>query len=227
MSSEPTALRGLYPLKNPSSSRSAASPRAPQERAERTRLAILEAALRLIARRGVGATRFRDVADAAHVSLGVVTYHFPKRRDLLSAAFAFHLEQTDRQGRSFSDAYGKALRERALPTDEATDAVIALLRSFVEDERDSFIASHELTLELTRDEDLARRVRAALDTHRSVVERMVASAGSEDAQLDAEILSAAFEGLALKWLVHRGDAVFEERLRRVVARLLSKFEQHT
>ncbi len=203
---------------------SPAPPRAPQKRAERTRLAILEAALRTIARRGVGAARFRDVALEAGVSLGVVTYHFPKRRDLLTAAFELHLTQTDARGQSFSEEQRDAVRAQLRAGQPTTDAVVALLRALVHDDRDSFIASLELTLELTRDPELAERVQPLLAEHRTIVEQMVAETGSDDAELDAEILSAAFEGLALKWLTHRGDAEFEDRLRRVVTRLLSKFD---
>ena len=156
--------------------------------------------------------------------MGVVTYHFPNRRDLLSAAFALHLEQTDERGRSFSEEQRAALQAQIRSGEPMTDAVVALLRSLVEDDRESFIASHELTLELTRDAELAERVQSSLADHRTLVEQMVAETGSEDAELDGEILSAAFEGLALKWLVHGGDAAFEERLRRVVTRLLGKFQ---
>jgi AcrR family transcriptional regulator len=218
-----TISKGTRPARD-RSAKSAGPQRGPQKRSKRTRQAILEAALRVIARRGVGASTFREVANDAEVSLGVVTYHFPNRRDLLTAAFALHLETTDQRGSSFSEEHGRALREKLRSGESIADAVVELLRSLVEDERDSFIASHELTLELTRDSELALSVKSALTAHRTIVAQMVAAAGSEDAELDGEILSAAFEGLALKWLAHPGDAQFEARLRRVVARLMSKFD---
>jgi hypothetical protein len=90
-------------------------------------------------------------------------------------------------------------------------------------DRDSFIASHELTLELTRDPELAKRVRGSMDKHRGLVEQMVRRMGSDEPALDAEILSATFQGLGLKWLTHTGEEAFEEHLREVVARLLRRF----
>jgi AcrR family transcriptional regulator len=193
-----------------------------QARGERTRRAILEAALRVIARRGLGAATIREVAKEAGASLGVVTYHFPSRRSLLSAGFSLHLEQTDAQGRSFSEDYAPAWQAEDRSLEDMTDAAVALLARMVHDERDSFVASHELTLQLTRDPELARDVQGALSAHRGVVEEIVAGIGSAEPGLDAEILSAAFEGLALKWLSRPDDPEFVAHLRRVISRLLSK-----
>jgi AcrR family transcriptional regulator len=176
----------------------------------------------VIARRGLGSTTFRHVAEEAGVGLGVITYHFPSRRKLLTAAFELHLEQTDAQGRAFSDAHAQAWRSQSLSLDEMTDAAVELLARLVSDDRDSFVASQELTLELTRDPDLARDVQDALSSHRRVIEQMVESAGSSEPELEAEILSAAFEGLALKWLAHPEDPEFVARLRRVVRHLMQK-----
>ena len=49
--------------------------------------------------------------------------------------------------------------------------------------------------------------------------------GSEAPVLDAEILSASFEGFGLKWITHADDPEFEARLRAAVRRLLGKFHR--
>lgn len=203
------------------------SRRGPQKRGERTRLAILEATLRLIARRGLGSVTFRDVALEARVSLGVTTYHFASRVDLLAAAFALHLEQIDAQGQAFSRAVGQMDADKPASLDTLVEAVVSLLRRFVVDERDSFVAGHELTLELSRDSELTSRIQGALSDHRSEVAEMVALAGSSDPEIDGEILSATLEGLALKWLARPHDPDFEKRLRRVVRHLLQNYALHT
>ena len=197
--------------------------RGPQKRAERTRRNVLEATLRLIARSGLGAVRFRAVSDEAGVSLGVITYHFPNRRDLLSAAFALHLEQSDEEASAFTELLGVAWKAGEVSLDDATDGVVRLLSSFVHDDRDSFIAGHELTLELTRDPSLVSSVQDSLSAHHRIVSALVEQVGSTVPEPDAEILSAAFQGLALKWLAHPDDPEFEERLRLVVRRMLEKF----
>jgi AcrR family transcriptional regulator len=218
-----TASRALQATGKKSLRRESAVARGPQKRGELTRQNLLEAALRLIAREGLGAVRMRAVAEEARVSLGVTTYHFPSRRDLLSAAFELHLLQTDAAGGEFSEQFGAAWQADSLTLDELTDAVVRLLSFFVHDERDSFVASQELTLEVSRDPVLASRVKHALSNHHRLVVEMVESVGSPEPELDGEILSATLQGLALKWLSREGDPEFEKRLRKVVRRLMERF----
>jgi AcrR family transcriptional regulator len=56
-------------------------------RAGRRKIAVLEAACRVIASRGAEATRFADVADASGVPVSTLQYYFGSREDLLVAAF--------------------------------------------------------------------------------------------------------------------------------------------
>ena len=62
---------------------------------ERTR-DILEATLHLVAEGGVDAVRYREVAAAAGVPLGTVSYHYASRQELLRAAFTHFLEENTR-----------------------------------------------------------------------------------------------------------------------------------
>jgi AcrR family transcriptional regulator len=50
-----------------------------EERSERSRRNVLDAALQLFAHRGYRATTVRDIADAAKVSIGAVYHHFPDK----------------------------------------------------------------------------------------------------------------------------------------------------
>lgn len=56
-----------------------------EERSERSRGQILEAALRLFSHRGYGATSVRDIAEAAKVSKGNVYHHFPDKETIFRA----------------------------------------------------------------------------------------------------------------------------------------------
>jgi AcrR family transcriptional regulator len=64
-----------------------ASPRRPARRAGRRKIAVLEAACRVIAERGADATRFADVAASSGVPVSTLQYYFGSREDLLVAAF--------------------------------------------------------------------------------------------------------------------------------------------
>lgn len=55
------------------------------ERSERSRTAILEAALELFSHRGYGATSMRDIASRAGVSTGSVYHHFQDKEALFLA----------------------------------------------------------------------------------------------------------------------------------------------
>src|SRR5436305_8515298 len=53
-----------------------------EERSERSRRHVLDAALRLFAHRGFRATTVRDIAEAAKVSTGAVYHHFPDKETI-------------------------------------------------------------------------------------------------------------------------------------------------
>ena len=53
-----------------------------EERSERSRRQLLDAALHLFAHRGYRATTVRDIADAAKVSTGNVYHHFPDKETI-------------------------------------------------------------------------------------------------------------------------------------------------
>jgi len=65
----------------------ATSGRGPGRRAGRRKIAVLEAACRVIAERGADATRFVDVAAESGVPVSTLQYYFGSREDLLVAAF--------------------------------------------------------------------------------------------------------------------------------------------
>jgi len=67
--------------------RAPARGRGPGRRAGRRKIAVLEAAGRVIAERGADATRFADVAAESGVPISTLQYYFGSREDLLVAAF--------------------------------------------------------------------------------------------------------------------------------------------
>lgn len=193
-------------------------------RGEQTRRAILEATLRLIAGGGLHAVSFREVAAEADVSLGVTTYHFPKRETLVEAAFALHLERQDARGVALRERHAERWPDPAtIGTQELGEAVIELLASRVHSEREAFLTSQELALVATRDTRLARTLDPARKTEREAIAALLAHTGSEDATLDAELLSLFFDALALAWIHHPDDRGFDEHVGRAVHRLLGRF----
>ncbi|WP_241756918.1 TetR/AcrR family transcriptional regulator [Streptomyces sp. WAC00263] len=100
----------------------AAADRTRQPTEVRRRL-IVEAAVPLIAERGYASVGVRDVAAAAGVSVGTVTYHFGSVQEILSEAMVLHIER-----------YYAALSEAAAQAAGAAEALRLLVDAlFTED----------------------------------------------------------------------------------------------
>ena len=56
-----------------------------EDRSERCRRVVLDAALRLFAQHGYGATSVRQIAEEAGVSVGAVYHHFPDKESMFRA----------------------------------------------------------------------------------------------------------------------------------------------
>ncbi len=189
--------------------------RGPQARGEQTRERILDAVLELAALGGPRAVTYRAVAEEAGVALGVMSYHFSSRRDLLTQAFRRHL------ARLRSDAIELPVEEALrMSLDQKVTLVDGFLDHMVEDGRVSFLAEFELTLELARDPEL----RASLESEVSQTFRMAADllkkTGSENPQADAMLVSSAMMGLILERLARPDDRAVKRRVKQAVRRMV-------
>jgi AcrR family transcriptional regulator len=88
-----------------------------QRNAEKTKAAILQAARRLFAERGIAAASIRDIAKAAGVSHGLVQQYFGNRARMVTAIIANEIEQIGKLG-----ATGKI---------ESADSALENLRSLL------------------------------------------------------------------------------------------------
>ena len=75
-----------------------------EQRSQRSREAILDAALELFSSRGFRATSVRDIAAAAHLSTGNVYHHFPDKETIF---------------RTLLDQYWSAIEDPAFPLNRA------------------------------------------------------------------------------------------------------------
>ncbi|HEX9161047.1 MAG TPA: TetR/AcrR family transcriptional regulator [Thermoanaerobaculia bacterium] len=94
-----------------------------EEKSERSRRQVLDAALRLFSRRGYRATTMRDIAEAAKVSTGNVYHHFPDKDTIFntllgelwaateSRRFPYHRALVTGQFPDNLEALGMAARE--------------------------------------------------------------------------------------------------------------------
>ena len=105
-------------------SSSTATPKTPAVRRQRRhdpgrRDRLIDAAVAVIAERGVAGTTHREIARTADVPLGSMTYHFSSLEEVLAEAFTRH---ADSAARVFDERM-RAARDR----DAAVEAVITLV----------------------------------------------------------------------------------------------------
>lgn len=139
------------------------------------RTAILDAALRLVARGGPRAVTHRAVAAEAGVPLAATTYYFASRDDLIGQTLLRCAERDVAR-----------LEDRTL-----TD----LLAEDLAGDRELLIASYEVWLQAARSPALRDVTRRTTATYVAAARRLVAG------EADARLLVAALEGLTLEVLV--------------------------
>ena len=162
-----------------------------QARGVARREALLDAAIRLLARHGARAVTHRAVADEAGAAHGSPRYYFATREALLDEALrrlaARQVEEVE-----------TLLSE---PTDPDPAQRAARLASYLAGplagDRDATIARYELFLEATRRPQL----RPALEQWGAAYERLLATeltVGSPEPERDAELLLNLLNGLLLR-----------------------------
>jgi len=80
-----------------------------EERSERSRTQILDAALELFSHRGYGATSVRDIAEAARISKGNVYHHFPDKESIFRALIDHYFEALGRPEHPFNSALARGI----------------------------------------------------------------------------------------------------------------------
>jgi len=172
-----------------------------QERAARTRVDILEAAITLFARRGFLATTMADLARAIHMTPGALYWHFPTKEDLLLAAIE---ELHERYLKAFEDllaapASGSA-RERLQAFTHRTHA-------FLKEHREYGIFFGMLAAEAAdANERVAEAIRDKLGLYAKALEGLLQQGrqtGELRQDLDAARTAHAVLGAYLGMLMHQ------------------------
>jgi AcrR family transcriptional regulator len=77
-----------------------------EEKAERSRRHVLDAALQLFSHQGYRATSVREIADAAKVSIGAVYHHFPDKESIFRELLSEYSAMTHTKRFPFTRALG-------------------------------------------------------------------------------------------------------------------------
>jgi len=207
------------------------SQRASRRRGERTRQAIVEAVVRVLARDGVRGVSHRAVAAEAGVNLSQTTYYFVDRYDLVASAFAASIgggtQELEAHWRRVFRHLGRLLAERRGPEvrvrvrDYVCDQIVGYVyRKILETPLTLAVEQHifsEAILEPRLTELATAHRRGLLDP----LVRLCELFGSEDPALDADLLLGTILRLEYEALLVPPEAVDRRRLRASVRRILS------
>ncbi|GAA2889503.1 TetR family transcriptional regulator [Streptosporangium fragile] len=179
-------------------------PRRPRRHDPARRDRLIDAALAVIAERGVAGTTHREIARVADVPLGSMTYHFTSLEEVLIEAFTRHAESV---ARVFDERLGAA-RDR----DAAVEAVITLVSDDLLGSRHDLVLSVELYVAAARNPVLKAVTQAWMARSRQALERHF------DATTARE-LDALIEGLVLHSALST-DPMTPEQIRHAIHRYL-------
>ena len=184
------------------------------DRGERRRREIIEAALRLMGRTGRSGLTHRAVAKEAGVPLGATTYYFESRDDLLAQTLEYvadlELERFKTERAQLAKiktpaALAKFVTERLV--NAATD-------------RDALIAESELWIEAGRQPELRKAAWRWCDAEQRLFARALERLGSREPGKDASIVVAILDGYGERVLARSDPAAAARKLRPELTRLI-------
>jgi AcrR family transcriptional regulator len=150
--------------------------------------ALIEAAIRVVARDGLRGLTIRSVAAEAGVTHGLVRHHFGTRSALVEATLLRSVEiAIDRS--SLASGTGRI------------DDISAALGTTVEEDEELLAFQYELLLEARRRAELMPYVTRMYDDFVAAAEAELERAGLEDEPEAGRVLFAALDGLALQQVV--------------------------
>jgi TetR/AcrR family transcriptional regulator, regulator of biofilm formation and stress response len=158
------------------------TPRRARRHDPKRRDRLVDAALTVIAERGVAGTTHREIARAADVPLGSMTYHFTGLDEVLVEAFTRHAE-------SVAAVFDQRLAAAA-DRDEAIEAVIALVSEDVFGSAHDLVLTVELYAAAARNPALRTVTQAWMERSRRALERHFDPATARE-------VDALIEGLTL------------------------------
>jgi TetR/AcrR family transcriptional regulator, regulator of biofilm formation and stress response len=179
-------------------------PRRPRRHDPGRRDRLIDAALTVIAERGVVGTTHREIARVADVPLGSMTYHFTSLDEVLAEAFTRHADSVAR----VFDARLEAARDR----EAAVEAVITLVSDDLLGSQHDLVLTVELYVAAARNPALRAVTQTWMTRSRQALERHF------DATTARE-LDALIEGLVLHSALST-DPMTPEQIRHAIHRYL-------
>ena len=176
-----------------------------QVQGEATRLAILDAAIRLTRQVGFDKMTIRDICTAAGVTTGAFYHHFSSKEDLVAHAFS-----------SLDGYMEKALAPyRSEPAAQQLDRLLRLYARYMEDMGWQTMAFYYIRRLSDPQTNVVSPNRYTLRTMERCLEelhREGAMAPSLDPRQTADFFYRHFRGVVIDWVLHRGEYSLWDKL---------------
>jgi TetR/AcrR family transcriptional regulator, regulator of biofilm formation and stress response len=162
-------------------------------RGERRRAAVLQAALRVIAERGVAGATHRAVADRAGVPVSTPSYYFESIEELLDEALlAFVRDEAHRL-----EALVEQLDGASISPSRIAELLLLELREGKDPDLPTEVAQFELYLEAARRPALRAAAEECLSLYAHAAEVALVAAGARRPREGARAFHALIDGFAL------------------------------
>lgn len=179
------------------------------------RTALLDAAVRVVARDGLDGVSYRSVADEAGTTPGLVFYHFGSREALIVEAAA----NAGRRSATHALLHSE---------EEGLDSFLALLSVSASEDLDDHLFQYEMAFNSRRRPELGAEMRELYRFYVEETERALAAAGFEHPRPSlARLIFGVIDGLVLQQVVFDDPEATDQAvlaLRRLIARLVESDE---
>ena len=173
--------------------------------------ALLAAAVRVVATKGLRHLTYRAVAQEAGVTHGLVTHHFGSRDALIESALQYSLDNS-------------VAGISAAPGSGRIDSLFEGLARLVADDPDTQAFQYELALESRRRRELRPALKALYDGYRKALRDEFAHIGVGTDDPLVQLVFAAVDGLVFQQVCGVNNTTTDEALARLreIVRLLEK-----
>jgi TetR/AcrR family acrAB operon transcriptional repressor len=193
-----------------------------KKEAAQTRTNILDAAMQVFASKGYAGTRLDDVAQAAGVTRGAITWHFSKKANLLKAALDTGMAE-------YGSRIEKILDSGLSPLDTIRSLVKEMLSSLEADEAyrksmEILLNRAELTMELQQGwDEYVKEIHSFRRTLERVIQKGIMTGEirpETDPELIAITIVSVIIGIEQLWLMDRSAFSAATVSDRIVAFLI-------
>jgi DNA-binding transcriptional regulator YbjK len=180
-------------------------------RGAQRRIEIIDAAIEVMARVGLGGLSMRVVANQAQIPLGALTYYFEDKSDLVAQAFQ---QLSDREIERVVRTAEQL--QPTMPAEQLADLVADMIIDGFTSPRGAIVTRYELLTEASRDERLRPMFEAWYAAMVPALSRLFRDLGSHQPELDSRTVLAVMAGLEIDNIYRPLGPIDKRRIRATI-----------